>query len=419
METNWKKNTALFLTGQALSLFGSMLVQYAILWYITLKTQSGITITVFTIFGFLPMFFISPFGGVWADRFNRKYIINISDGVIALASLVIAAFLIFGYESFGILLAGTVVRSFGQGVQMPAVGAFIPQIVPEAHLTKMNGIQGSIQSFITLTSPAASAALMSFTSLEILFFLDVLTAACGISILFFFVKAPKPETPPEQKPVKYLRDLKEGFRYIKSHRHILYLIVLSSVFMFFASPSAMLTPLQVTRNFGNEVWRLSAIEIAFSAGMMAGGLAIGFWGGFKNRIFTIMLSCALFGIEAIALGVTPVFWLYIAVMAGVGVTMPLYNTPLMVIMQTTVAPEFMGRVLSVVTMLGSVMMPLGILVFGPLSDTVSINLILVATGLVMTLLSVLFAAIKPLRDAYPARQMGPVLPPNKPPRGKL
>jgi DHA3 family macrolide efflux protein-like MFS transporter len=402
MEINWKKNAALFLSGQALSLFGSMVVQYAILWHITLKTQSGIMITIFTIAGFLPMFFISPFGGVWADRFNRKYIINIADGVTAFASLIIAVFLILGFENLGILLIGAAARSFGQGVQTPAVGAFIPQITPEQHLTKINGIQSSIQSFITLMSPAASAALMSFAPLEMLFFVDVITAVCGISILFFFVKVPKQEIggrTAEQKPLKYLHDLKEGLRYIKTHEHILLFIVLSALFMFFASPSAMLTPLQVSRNFGGEFWRLSAIEIAFSAGMIAGGFVIGFWGGFKNRIFTILLACALFGIETIILGVVSVFWIYICAMAVIGVTMPLYSTPFMVILQTTVEPEFMGRVLSANNMLGSVMMPLGMLVFGPLSDAVSIDIILVITGIIMTLLCIPYAAIKPLREA--------------------
>jgi DHA3 family macrolide efflux protein-like MFS transporter len=402
MEINWKKNTAMFLSGQALSLFGSMVTQYAIMWHITLKTQSGAMITIFTIFGFIPMFFISPFGGVWADRFNRKYIINISDGAIAFASLVMAVLLLLGFENWGILLIGAIARSFGQGVQTPAAGAFIPQIVPQEHLTKINGIQGSIQSFITLTSPAVSGALMSIAPLELLFFLDVLTAACGISILCFFVKVPASknmEHGQEQKTLKYLHDLKEGWKYIKGHQHIFLLIILSALFMFFASPSALLTPLQVSRNFGNEVWRLSAIEIAFSAGMMAGGVLIGFWGGFKNRIFTIIFSCVLFGIETVALGLVPVFWIYIGVMAGVGVTMPLYNTPFMVILQTTVEPEFMGRVLSAITMLNSVMMPLGMLVFGPLADKISIDIILLATGIIMTLLCIPFAALKSLRAA--------------------
>ncbi|MDR0687041.1 MAG: MFS transporter, partial [Dysgonamonadaceae bacterium] len=156
---NWKKNTALFLVGQALSLFGTMVVQYAIMWHITLKTQSGSMMTLFTVAGFLPMFFISPLAGVWADRFNRKYIINIADGAVAFVSLLAAVFIMAGGDSIILLLICTVMRSLGQGVQTPAVGAFIPDIVPEEQLTKINGFQSSIQSFVTLTAPAISGAM--------------------------------------------------------------------------------------------------------------------------------------------------------------------------------------------------------------------------------------------------------------------
>jgi DHA3 family macrolide efflux protein-like MFS transporter len=397
---SWKKNTALFLTGQALTFFGSMIVQYAIIWHITLKTQSGSMMTLFTVAGFLPMFFISPFAGVWADRFNRKYIINIADGLIALVSLIAAIFIMLGFESFGILLVCAVARSFGQGVQSPAVGAFIPQIVPVEHLTRVNGIQSSIQSFITISSPMASGALMAFAPLELLFFLDVITAVIGISILFFFVKAPTQAKPAEEtKRVEYFYDLKQGMKYIRKHGYILRLIVFSGVFMFFASPSALLTPLQVTRNFGNDVWRLTAMEMTFSIGMTAGGILIGAWGGFKNRIFTITLAAVIFGIGTLGLGMAHNFLVYIGIMAVIGLTMPLYNTPTMVLLQSTVDPVYMGRVLSVFMMINSVMMPVGMLFFGPLADKVSIDILLIVTGVVMALLSIPFAASKTLREA--------------------
>ena len=199
MEINWKKNTALFVAGQTLSLFGTLLVQYAILWHITLKTQSGTMMTVFTIAGFLPMFFISPFAGVWADRFNRKNIINIADGSIAFVSLIVAVFLLFGFDPIVILLICTVVRSLGQGSQMPAVSALIPQIVPQENLTKVNGILSSIQAGTTLAAPMVSGALMTFAPLEILFFVDVVTAGVAISILLFLVKVPAMEKQDEGK----------------------------------------------------------------------------------------------------------------------------------------------------------------------------------------------------------------------------
>ena len=413
MEINWKKNAALFMTGQALSLFGSMLVQYAIIWYIVLNTQSGVMMTVFTVTGFLPMFLISPFGGVWADRHSRKLIINIADGAIAFASLVVAFLLLAGYNHFGILLICAAARSLGQGVHSPASGAYIPQIVPQEQLTRVNGIQGTINSVCTFAAPMLSGFLMTFTPLHIMFFLDVITASAGIGILIFFVKTPSRESAAEsgtgklnrtasRKPA-YFGDLKEGLKYIRNHGFVLRIVVISALFSIFASPAALLTPLQTARNFGNDVWRLSAIEIAFSAGMALGGILIAVWGGFKNRSSTMALACLLTGLMAAGLGLSPHFWLYLIIMAGAGITMPVFNTPCIVTVQSTVEPEYMGRVFSVFTMTGSVMMPLGMLIFGPLSDSVNINFLLIGTGAAIALLGIPFMVSKVLHEAGKTR----------------
>jgi DHA3 family macrolide efflux protein-like MFS transporter len=85
---NWKKNITLFLGSQTISLFGSSLVQYAIMWYITLNTQSGVMMTISIVCGFVPTFILSPIAGVWADRYNRKILIILSDSLIAISTLV-------------------------------------------------------------------------------------------------------------------------------------------------------------------------------------------------------------------------------------------------------------------------------------------------------------------------------------------
>ncbi len=403
MYNDWKKNTILFLSGQALSIFGSMIVQYAIMWHLIRETQSGSVMAVYALVGFLPMFLISPFSGVWADRFNRKYLINISDGVTALASLIAAVLLFRGYSHVGILFTCAAVRSLGQGVQSPAVGAFIPQIVPPEQLTRISGIQASVQSLCMFAAPFISAALMSFASLWTLFLLDVITAGIGIVILFFFVKAPKLETAydemEERKGIDYFRDLKEGLKYIRKHGFILRMIVLVAVFSVLSAPTAFLTPLQAARNFGSEVWRLSLVEVSFSVGMILGGILIGFWGGFKNRVYTMALAGFLFGIETVGLGLAPHFWVYLSVMGLAGITMPFYNTPSMVLLQSKVDPEYMGRVLSVFSMAGSVMMPIGMLLFGPLADIVSINTIMLVTGIMLFLMVIPFLTSKQLKEA--------------------
>jgi DHA3 family macrolide efflux protein-like MFS transporter len=406
-EIDWKKNTTLFLAGQGVSLFGSMLVQYAIGWYVTLKTGSGSMMTVFIITGILPMFFISPFSGVWADRFNRKNLINIADGAIAFATLLVAVFFLLGFEHLGLLLFCAGVRALGQGVQTPAVSSFIPQIVPEDQLTRVNGINGSIQSFTMLIAPMASGALLSFASIKIIFFLDVLTAVIGIGIVFFWVKVPAKDHPGPaadgdgagRQGINYFRDIREGLRYIHGEGYILRLVALSIVFFVAVAPTAFLTPLQVMRDFGAEVWRLTALELVFSGGMMLGGIVMGLWGGFKNKIYSMALSCVLFGIEAIALGLINNFWLYLGVMAIMGLTMPLYNTPSMALLQSTVDPAYMGRVFSVFGMASSLMMPAGMMLFGPLADVISIDMLLIVTGGVMVLLGIPFIGSRVLREA--------------------
>ena len=373
MEMNWKKNFSLFIMSQAMSIFGSSLVQYAIMWYITLETKSGIMMTAYIICGFLPTLFLSPFAGVWADRFNRKALILISDSLIAFVTLLLAILFLTGYKAVWLLFAISTIRSLGSAVQMPAISAFIPQMVPEDKLMKANGTYSSIQSFIFLVSPLASGALLTITGIEIIFFIDVATAAAAVLILLLFLKVSPHAKALEKQKISYFEDMAEGFRYIINHEYVCKFFLFCGVFFVLASPVAFLTPLQVARSFGDDVWRLTAIEITFSVGMLLGGITMASWGGFKNKIYTMVLASIVTGAGTFFLGIIPVFWVYNIIMAIVGYAMPVLNTPATVLLQQKVEEEFLGRVFGVLTMISSAMMPLGMLVFGPLSDYIPIE----------------------------------------------
>lgn len=385
--TNWKRNAALYIIGQFVSMFGSMIVQHAITWQITLETKSGVIMTLFTCAALLPMTLISPFAGVWADRHNRKYLIVISDACIALITLGLAVAYVSGYKNIWLMFVVVVARSFGQGIQQPAVSAMIPQIVPTESLQRFNGIQSSIQSLNMFVAPMAAGALLSFLPLEYIFFLDVVTAAIGIFIVLIFVKVSGvPHTAEIKNGVKaYFHEMREGLRYINSKAWLKLIIIYSAFFSFFASPCALLTPLQTARTFGDDVWRLTAIEIVFSIGAVMGGILISMWGGFKNKAHTIVMACALFGLTGFLLGVVPNFWVYLGVMLICGLTMPLFNTPSMTLLQSKIEPDKMGRVFSVMMMFSGLAMPLGMLVFGPLGDVVRIEWLLIASGTVIFL----------------------------------
>ncbi|MBP1631282.1 MAG: transporter [Bacteroidetes bacterium] len=396
MTDNWQRKTTLFLASQSISLFGSSLVQYAILWYITLQTQSGVMMTISIICGFVPTFFLSPFAGVWADRYNRKLLIIFSDSLIAFSTLILAILFLMGYNFIWLLFLMSSIRSIGSGIQNPAVGAFLPQFVPKDKLTKVNGINSSIQAAIMLLSPMLSGAILTFASIEKIFFIDVITAAIAVLTLLFFLKVPPHAKALEKQNLSYFGDLKAGLSYIKHHSYLKDFFIFCAFFFFLIAPGATLTPLQVTRTFGNQVWRLTSIEVAFSIGMIVGGILISTLGGFKNKIHTMGLAVITMGVCTFALGVVPNFWVYLGIMLIYGIVIPLYHTPATVILQTTVEDEFRGRVFSVLSMIAGSIVPLSMLVFGPLADMVKIEYILIVTGVLLLILSFFFVRNKTL-----------------------
>lgn len=396
---NWKKNIFLFLGSQTISLFGSSLVQYAIMWHITLSTQSGMMMTLYILCGFLPTFILSPFAGVWADRYNRKTLIILADGLIAISTLILAILFLMGYGSLWLLFVIAAIRALGSGIHTPAVGAILPQLVPEEHLTKINGINSSIQAIMILISPMVSAALLTMASMEVIFFVDVVTAAIAIFILFAFLHISVHKKAMEKQTTSYLSDLKLGFIYIKNNAFVYqFFIFLAFLFIMFA-PVAFLTPLQVTRSFGDDVWRLTAIEIVFSIGMMLGGALIASWGGFRNRVHTMIFGILISGATSIGLGIVPNFWIYLVFMGICGIGMPIMNTPSTVILQEKVEGDYLGRVFGVLGMISTSMMPLGMLIFGPLADFVNIETLLLIAGILLIVVGLLMTRNRTLIEA--------------------
>lgn len=399
MNKNWNRNVILFLASQSISLFGSTLVQYAITWHITLKTQSGVMMTIAIICGFLPTFFLSPFAGVWADRYNRKTLIIISDSMIAIATLILAILFFMGYDAVWLLFVASAIRALGSGIQIPAIGAFLPQLVPEDKLIKVNATYSSIQSLVMLVSPMLSGALLTMATIETIFFIDVITAAIAILILLLFLHVPAHAKALNKQPISYFGDMREGVIYIKNHDYIKTFCLFNAIFFIFVAPVAFLTPLQVTRSFGDDVWRLTAIEIIFSAGMMVGGIIMASWGGFKNKVHTMILSNLVIGVCTFALGIIPVFWIYLIFMGFIGIAMPIFNTPSTVLLQQKVEEDFLGRVFGVLGMISSIMMSLGMLVFGPVSDFIKIEWLLIGTGVLLFAQSLFMLGSKVLIEA--------------------
>ncbi|GGM39852.1 MFS transporter [Promicromonospora citrea] len=379
----WKRNVGLFLAGQTISLFGSMVVMYAVMWHLTIETRSGSVLMLSIVFGMLPQAFVSIFGGVWADRHHRKFLIMGSDTVIALATLGLALLMVSGVDSLWVIYAALAVRSVFAGIQTPAVSAMIPQITPTDQLMRVNGLFQSIQSGMMLLAPALAAVIYASYDIVTVFFVDVATALIGVGMLAL-VAVPRLVRSDDGEPVTYFGDLAAGVRYIGSHAPVRWLIILFALVMFLVGAPSYLTPLMVTRTFGDEVWKLTANELFWGAGMLLGGIVMASVGPRITRRVRLMVgSVILTGVLVAGLGVATNMWVFFSIGLVIGVMFAALNTPAMTIIQERVEPEMQGRVFGFVGIVMTVAMPLSMVVFGPLADQFSVEALLVLAGVLL------------------------------------
>lgn len=384
----WQKRVAVFLVGQTITTFGSFLVQYAIMWHLTLTTKSGVVLALAAVFGFLPQAIVSVFAGVWADRVNRKVMIIVSDSAIALTTFGLALLMLTGVDDLWLIFVVMAVRSIGAGVQMPAISALLPQIVPTEKLMRVNGVNSSIQSSLTLLAPVAAAAVYANMSLVGILFIDVVTAVVGLSLLAT-VAVPTLERAASKDKPSYLADLKDGISYTFTHELVRWVIaIFGIVFLLVVAPSN-LSPLMLVRNFGTEVWMLTVLELSFGVGMVLGGALMAVLAPKLDRISTIIATSIGFGVLAVLMGFTTNLILFYVLFLVIGLTVPAFSTSAMTLLQETVEPERQGRVFGFVGIVMSVAMPLGMAVLGPLADVVSVEILLIVTGAATVAIAIL------------------------------
>jgi DHA3 family macrolide efflux protein-like MFS transporter len=385
--TLFNKRIILFLISQNVSLFGSSVVGFAILWYITLETSSGLWLMLATICSILPQVVISLWGGVWADRYNRKHLIMLADAFIALATLGLAIAFWSGYQRMELLLAVSVVRSIGAGIQTPAVNAIYPQLVPQEGLAKIQGINQTLNSVLMLLSPAVGGVVLGSMDIAWAFMLDVVTAALAIFIVSF-IKVEKIQR--TDAPASMFTELKQGINYTFRHPLLRGIVICYACSFFLITPAAVLTPLMIERSFGGDIWRLTANEIVWTVGSMVGGLFVSLHGDFKDKIRTIALCLVAFGVTFSLLGIAGNFTIYLAIMGISGFFMPIIATAQTVFIQEITEPTMLGRVFSIVQIISVSAMPIAILLFGPLADIVSVESILIVTGVLLAFVGVLY-----------------------------
>jgi DHA3 family macrolide efflux protein-like MFS transporter len=396
----WKRRFFPIWGGQAASLLGSEVVQFALIWYLTVQTESATVLATASIFEYLPRVLLGPAIGVLVDRWNRRRVMILADTVAALAILVLVV--LFWTEQVAIwqIYAVILVRAIAGRFQTPAMTASTSLMVPKEQLTRIQGLNQTLQGGLNIVAAPMGAFLMELLPIQGVVAVDVLTAAIAIGpLLLIDIPQPEPEPLVGSGKRSLWQEAMAGFRYMLSWPALAIMVGCATLLNFFIAPTFSLLPLVVKTRFLGGAIELGWIESAFGVGAILGGLLLGVWGGFRNGIHTIAASILGIGLGSMVIGVLPASGYGMALLAVgfVGFMLPFANGTLGAIMQAAVDPAMQGRVFSTLGSISSGMVPIGYALAGPLSDRFGLLVWFVVTGVVFLVIAVSMATLPALR----------------------
>jgi len=372
-------------SGQAISLLGSRVVQFGIIWYLTQQTGSATVLAMASLVGFLPQVVLGPFAGVWVDRWNRRRTMLVADSLIALATLGLAALFWLGWVQTWHVFVLLFVRALGGAFHWPAMQASTSLMVPKEMLARIQGMNQMLQGGLGIVAAPVGALLLSVLPMDRLLMIDVGTAVFAIVPLFFIFVPQPPARENTQSTQKHTfwQDMRDGLLYVWSWPGILMLMILAMMINFVLSPAASLMPILVTEHFGGGAIQLSWLESAMSVGLLAGGILLSVWGGFERRIVTSLTAVIGLAVFFGILGILPAtaYWLAVGSVFLAGLMMAMANGPLHAIFQSVIAPEMQGRFFTLIGSISGAMTPLGLLIAGPVADALGVQVWYLAGGL--------------------------------------
>jgi DHA3 family macrolide efflux protein-like MFS transporter len=381
-------------SGQSISLLGSQLVQFALIWWLTQTTGSATVLAMASLAGFLPQVILGPFAGVLVDRWNRRLTMFVADASVAAATVVLAYLFWSGAAQTWHVFAILFVRSLAGSFHWPAMMASTSLMIPKAHLTRIQGLNQALNGGLSIISAPLGAFLLGVLPLQGVLAIDVVTAVFAI-IPLLFIHVPQPERQPngsanQTSLTSFWSDMREGFNYLRGWPGLLFMSAMAMIIKILLNPAIALIPLLVTDHFGGGAMQLGILESTTGIGIVVGGLALGAWGGFKKRIVTMLAGLVGLGIGLVIMGAAPASLFVIGLVGAfvVGATISLIDGPIMAILQASIEPELQGRVMMLFGSLISSTVPIGLMIAGPVADAIGIRAWFIAAGILTTVMAV-------------------------------
>ncbi len=350
--------------------------------------------------GLLPQVVLAPFIGPLINRWSRKKIMMLADGMIALFTLILSFLFFFDIVEIWHIFIVLFLRSLSGAFHSSASFSTIPIMVPKERLTNVGGLDQAFNGVMNIIGAPLGAILLKLIDIQGLLWIDVFTAVVAITILFFIhVPSVMGNTTEKMLVIKsYFHILRDGFKYLITWRGLVFLVVFSLILNATITPAFSLLALFVTDHFQKGVMELGLLQSIFGVGILVSGILMSAWGGFKKKMYSMMLGVALMGIGMVLFGISPegeIIFGYFG-MAFVGFGMVVTNAPMSAAMQEVVHPEMQGRLGSLVTSVSSLGTPIGLIIAGPVSDWIGINIWFFITGIIFMSLSLIIPFNKDL-----------------------
>ena len=409
---HWLAIIAVIWSGQAASMFTSYAASFAAIWYVTESTGSALALSFLSICAYLPQGLLSPFGGILADRLNRKYLIILADSICGLASFALGLIILFGQVSFVAIVVMVIIRSAAQAFHYPALMALMPMLVPEKHLLRINTLDQLLLSVSGMAAPVLGIFFYTVLGFHSVMFLDFAGAliACAGMLLAKVPSATHISTSNTQSSDNtsnkstsdihhVLADLEEGWVTLKRVRGLFVLIILITLGMVCFSPMSSLYPLMTFDYFQGDGYMASIAEATFAAGLLIGSSILMVWGGGKKLTRLIAIACISFGLLCSVSGlISPnMFWIFAILCAGMGLVSAWFNGPMMTLIQRNTAEETMGRVIGLVNTGIALAGPVGIAAGGIFAEFMGVAPFFVVDGILCAFIGILIAAFKSVR----------------------
>jgi DHA3 family macrolide efflux protein-like MFS transporter len=383
---NWLARFSAIWSGQAFSLLGSALVQFALVWWLTAETGSATVLAIGTMVALLPTVLIGPPAGAFVDRHSRRWIMVLSDSFAALTTLWLVILTSAGWMRIGHVFVAMFLRAAAGAFQWPAMQASTSLMVPKRHLARVGGMNQALYGLLGIVAPPTGALLVLALPLNAVLAIDIVTAAFAVLPLLA-IPIPQPAAAVEAygAPLGGIwRDMRAGFRFLRAWKGGVRMIVVAVIIKFFLNPAFALLPILAVKYFGGGALEIGWLDAASGIGAVAGGLLLSVWGGFRRKILTILFGLVGIGTGMILVGLTPanLLWMALAAVALTGLMGSLVDGPIFALLQSVIPAEMQGRVMTVFGSLISLTVPFGMIFSGLFADGFGVSLLFLIAGAV-------------------------------------